>query len=149
MVACLIVCFFVVTTDNFEKNFTTYANRDYSEEVIHILQEEEGTRIFNGYSEGNVFLFNDIKCFIDSRQFPYESNYGNNNSLNDYIEVVHANIIDLDKTKDFLKEYDFEYIYNTKNTKPLEWYLDYEEHNYELIFENEETQETLWKKKSS
>ncbi len=148
MLSYVIIGLFVITTDTYEKDFAVLANEGYSPEVMKILKEAPGdTRIFNGYADGNVLLFNDINCFIDSRQFPYAHEYAGNTSLNDYITVIHAEIPNPEEINAFLMKYDFEYIYNTDATKQLEWFLDNEEHNYALVFENNETQESLWKKK--
>lgn len=109
--------------------FNTYVNRNVSINILNKLKELKDIKVLHDYNYGNWLIYNDIKCFIDSRQFPYESGLGNNRSLNDYMDAINSH--SSKKIKDFIKKYDFDYIVVSDNLD-LDWYLE-NNSNYKLL----------------
>ena len=146
-ILCGALSFILCTADTYEMDFTVHANKDHSLKILSVLKElPEDTRILNGYLEGNVLLFNDIKCFIDSRQFPYATEYEGNTSLDDYIAALTTNRPDVDAIASFLSTYNFDYLYVTDTMENLSWYLNYADTAYVCVLQDNAKGEALWKK---
>lgn len=144
---CIILSVIFGTAGNYEKDFNAHVNKEHSQTILAALKElPPDTRILNGYLEGNVLLFNDIKCYIDTRQFPYASEYDGNTSLDDYISSLQAEQPDMDSIASFIQSYDFEYLYVTDTMESLSWYLNYADTPYVCVIEDDAKGEFLWEK---
>lgn len=93
---------------------------------------KDGTLI-HGYMFGNYMIWNNMKCFIDTRQTPYEPYLGinTNESLHDYVELV-KNIGGRDKVTEILGRYNAGYVVTEKEFN-LDWYFEDNE-QWELVF---------------
>ena len=112
-------------------------------------ESEDPVRIGHGYCYGNYMIWNDIPCFVDSRQFMYDQDLtdGQNRSVNDLFDVEFSR--NPDTVKEFLDTYDFDYIVTNKEFD-INWYLMHDE-NWNIVMQDtisyEDTTETftLWK----
>jgi hypothetical protein len=137
LVTCTIICY------DEPESFEQYVNNTTSMEIIDKLKElPEGTRILSGYTEGNYLIYNDIKCFIDSRQQPYIKEFGKNSSLDDTIEARVS--FSRETVKGFIDKYSFDYIWTSEGLN-LDWYLETDE-RFEKIITDEDNQASLWKR---
>lgn len=138
----LFTCFFlsiIYKTFDVPVDFADFIMKDKSSAIFEILKENPESRILHGYTSGNYLVFNDIKCFVDSRQHPFIKEMGNG-SLDDLLYISKDN--DHEKVYEFLEKYEFEYIYISEDFD-IRWYLEKQD-QYQLIYEDEITNEQLW-----
>lgn len=128
-----------------ESNFDTYVNSFRNEEIINKLKYDytDGTKILANYSSGNYLIYNNMQCFVDSRQWPYAKELGNCEALDELIYVIN-NLQDREYIGDFIDKYTFDYIW-TDSLLDLNSYLE-DTKEYELIIDNENSKEKLWKR---
>lgn len=122
-------------------SFKEYANSYRSDKIISILSETSDAHILAGYTTGNYLLYNDIKCFIDSRQHPYTKEIGNG-SLDTYLSS--KNSLNHNIMHSFIEKYKFDYIYVTEDMD-IRWYLT-KQNDYTLIFDDVDANEQLWQR---
>lgn len=120
-------------------SFNEYANSHRSDDIMTVLSETPDVKVLAGYTTGNYLLYNDIKCFIDSRQHPYTKEMGNS-SLDAYLDA--KNSYDHDKMSAFINTYDFDYIWVTDDLD-IRWYL-LKQDDYVLILDDLDAGEQLW-----
>lgn len=158
-VVCLILILFITGSVLYPnitkfKDLDSWAMQKTSTKIIQKLKDiqmesEDVLRIGHGYSYGNYLIWNDIKCFVDTRQFMYDKDLtdGVNQSVNDVFLV--STTKDKETVAKFLDTYDFDYIV-TDEDFDLNWYLS-ENDQYELIlsdeltYKEENTTVCLWK----
>lgn len=128
-----------------ESDFDNYVNSFRNEEIINRLKDEytDDTKILASYSNGNYLIYNDMQCFVDSRQWPYAKELGNCEALDEMVYVIN-NLQDREYIEDFIDKYTFDYIW-TDSLLDLNSYLEDTE-KYELIVDNENSKEKLWKR---
>lgn len=128
-----------------ENDFDNYVNSFRDEEIINKLKDEytDDTKILASYSNGNYLIYNDMQCFVDSRQWPYAKELGNSEALDEIVYVIN-NLQDREYIEDFIDKYTFDYIW-TDSLLDLNSYLEDTE-EYELIVDNENSKEKLWKR---
>lgn len=143
-----------------ETSFKDYMYKETSVKIINYLQKEneQGNeiKICNSYNAGNYLIFNDIKCFVDSRQLPYTKEFGGNDSLDDMFNAAGSK--DKEEVKEFIDKYSFDYIMTDKDLD-LNWYLE-QDTRYEIVMtdeiekkfkskDEENNKITLWKRKGA
>ena len=114
------------------------SNHYASEKTIDYLknaqEESDDFRIFNGYVTGNILLYNDVKCFIDTRQFPYAKEFMWSKALDDYDDSIYMgkkyNMKVMDK---FFNKYKFTYALSNKETD-INWYLSQKKKDWHLVY---------------
>ncbi len=135
--AVLVYC--ILSNQPFNQTFYEYAMTGRSQKVFDYMKENVDGKILNAYSDGNFLIYNDIKCFIDSRQWPYAKEMGNNSSVDDYLDATENGFDNL------FEKYNFEYVYCTEELD-IKKYLS-ERNDYEIVIEDSETNESIWKRK--
>lgn len=115
-----------------------------AELVSGVEEQGEDFRIFNSYSAGNYLIWNDIPCFIDSRQMPYVSNFNGGGSLDNYLELLHNDGFSITQYDEFFDKYDFTYVL-VSDEFDISEYLIYRG-DYECLLFYEDTRMSLWKK---
>ena len=113
-------------------DFISYANSKTSGEILDQLSTNYtgDTRILASYNNGNYLILNDMKCFVDSRQWPYAKELGTCDALDDLLYVC-QHPTDFDSITDFLDKYQFDYIW-CAGELDLDTYLS-NDPEYELI----------------
>lgn len=87
----------------------------YPIDSVNYIKENIGnnSRIFNEYFYGSLLMFNDIKCFIDSRCDLYTKEYNKNYSIaEDYINAINCT----GNYEQILSKYNIEYLLISKNS---------------------------------
>lgn len=142
----LIIAFISIETIGVEDyNFDNYVNSFTNKEIIQSLKSDytDETKILTSYSGGNYLIYNDMQCFVDSRQWPYVKELGVCEALDELIYVVN-NLQDKVYIEDFIDKYTFDYIW-TDSMLDLSSYLE-DTKEYELIIGSEDNKERLWKR---
>ena len=142
-VCCAILLYFVFTSILYTGTFNEYANAGFSSRIIEYMKDlPEETEILHSYNAADVLIWNNVKVFVDPRQFPYTSEQGNG-SLDDFLRIAYEKPTDLQGWGDFLAKYDFEYILTSKDFN-AGWVLELLG-GYTKILEDEDTGQILWK----
>ncbi len=133
-----------VTTNNF-KEYVSSVNKQSSEDILNNIKElyTDDTKILAGYRNGNYLVFNNIKCFVDTRQWPYSKELSKYSALDDLF-YIENNLQDTEYIEKFLDEYNFDYIW-TSSELDLNNYLK-SNNNYKLVVNTEDKKESLWEK---
>lgn len=87
----------------------------YPIDSVNYIKENTGnsSRIFNGYTYGSLLMFNDIKCFIDSRCDLYTKEYNKDCTVaEDYINAINCT----GNYEEILSKYNIEYLLISKNS---------------------------------
>lgn len=87
----------------------------YPIDSVNYIKENIGnsSRIFNGYTYGSLLMFNDIKCFIDSRCDLYTKEYNKDCTVaEDYINAINCT----GNYEEILSKYNIEYLLISKNS---------------------------------
>lgn len=123
-------------------DFILWANDFYSDEILDTLREnyDENTKILTSYSYGNILLLNDMKCFVDTRQWCYIKEFGDCTALDELFYITNSSLNDKEAIDIFLEKYQFDYIW-TNDELRLTTYLEMSE-DYELVVSYEEEKET-------
>lgn len=118
-----------------QEDFITYANSTTSEVVLSELKANynDSTRILSSYTDANYLILNDMKCFVDSRQWPYAKELGSCDAV-DELFYISSNPLDYDAIDQFLGKYQFDYIW-CANGLALDDYLK-SCPEYELVIED-------------
>lgn len=126
-------------------NFKEYANSFKNSEILAELKNNysDDTKILASYVNGNYILFNDMKCFIDTRQWPYAKELGNCNAVDEMVYVIN-NLHDREYIMEFIDKYKFDYIW-TDSSLDLNSYLE-DNKEFEIIISFENNDEKLWKR---
>lgn len=130
-----------VKQDNFEDYVNKSCNIDILTELKSNYTDED--RILSGYVNGNFLIFNNMKCFIDTRQWPYVKELSKCTALDDLFYVTY-NLQDEEFIDEFIDKYKFNYIWTDKKLN-LNSYLK-DRDDYELIISTDNKYESLWKK---
>ena len=101
-------------------------------EIDYLLTQEkaEGIRLWTGYNTGGYAEFRGIRCYMDSRAETFlKSNNQEKDIFHEYVEVERSQKI---YYKEFLQEYDFNYVLAIEG----ELFYEYLAHDpdYELVF---------------
>lgn len=112
--------------------FMDRMNASYSQKIMTELKDNytDDTRILTGYNHGNIILANDMKCFVDSRQWCYAKELGNCTALDDLSYIVY-NKYDVDAIDMFFDKYDFDYVWVSQDLL-IASYMDSRD-DYELV----------------
>ena len=123
-------------SDGFYKHgFVEYANEEVPAAILNTLKEEPDARILASYSDANWLLFNDIKCFVDTRQWPYAKELNPEGPLDELIYVsVHP--MDTEALDTFFDKYRFDYVWVSKSL-PLSSYME-DNPNYTCVVKVED-----------
>jgi hypothetical protein len=116
-----------------DTNDLTYQfNRKVSSSILEEIKENytDDTKILTEYVYGNYILFNDMKCFVDTRQWPYAKELGGSCAI-DELFYVELHAWDSEAVKQLLDKYEFDYIW-TCSSMPLDSYLETDD-DYELV----------------
>ena len=119
--------------DEDESKFAPVIIKDYIEENN---LDVKNNIMFNEYSFGGYFIFNNIPVFIDGRCEPYLEEYGNINVFPDYLDIMKVG----DNVKELIEKYDIKYFAIYKDCR-LERYLL--EHNLATSLVNDDKYELL------
>lgn len=118
------------------KMFVDFVNEhDGMDDGVIAYLKEEGINdnILNDYTDGNILLFNGIKCFIDSRQIPYDEA---GDSLIEFMRATRdgrgARVF-----WDFVDEYGFEYIVIPEDNFNVVGDFDIDLEKWEVVYESE------------
>ena len=136
--------FFMFSTDICESYFEKM-NNYLPHKVISLLKDELDKEngdicIYNDYLMGNFLLWNDIPCFVDSRQVPYTKEFSEAGSVDDLFTLYTA-AFDVTVFNQFFDKYEFDFILESK-----EFYLkDYLliRNDYMLLYDDGEIR--LWR----
>lgn len=125
-------------TNSLEQQF----NSQVSSSILEELKENytDDTKILAEYSYGNYLIFNDMKCFVDSRQQPYAKELGKSDAV-DELFYVEFHLWDYEAIKQFLDKYEFDYIW-TCSSLPLDTYLENDDDYKLVITDNTSSEET-------
>lgn len=138
-----LICFMLLLDMNndFQKNkylcsFKSWMNNFYAENILEELKTNytDDTRILTSYSYGNIILFNDMKCFVDTREWCYAKELGSCDAVDDLFYITHSQGIDKNAIDIFLDKYDFDYIW-VNSELPLMTYMNMSD-DYELVCTN-------------
>lgn len=106
------------------KSFKQSINDELPYEIINTLINSytEDTKILASYSNSNYILFNDMKCFVDTRQWPYAKEL---NSFGPLDELIYVSYYPTDTAAldSFIDKYEFDYIWVDSDI-PINTYLD-------------------------
>lgn len=129
---------------NKSNNFIEYANTTTSEKIIKELKKNytNKTKILAGYVSGNYLIGNDMKCFVDTRQWPYSKELYGCDALDKLFDIG-DNSDNYEKISKFISEYDFDYIWTSKEFN-INQYLKSDKH-YELVVYDKKHKQRLWK----
>lgn len=123
-------------------SFKNYVNTRVSEKVLEYLNDNKDKKTIHSCAYGNWLIYNDIKCFVDSRQFPYDKTLSSSDSMNDLILLSYLKEdTEMDK---ILDKYDFDYIRSSEDFN-IDWYLKSND-KYKLIIEDTEKNERLYER---
>ncbi len=96
-----------------------------------------------GYNDGGYAEYRGYKPYIDPRGEVFlKKNNGKEDILYEWIDFRNGKV----KVADFLKKYNFDYIFVGDKGDP---FYDFEDMDYELIFSNEESETKVFKRTSS
>ena len=137
-----------------ESSLNDYINKGISLKVINYLKDNNDTetKICNSYTWGNYLIYNNIKCFVDSRQFPYTRELSGNTSLDELINV--GNTRNKEDIKKFIDKYEFDYVI-TSNELNISWYMEQDARFEKVVTDDiinqvkEKDKIILWKRKES
>lgn len=106
-------------------SFTEWLNSFYSNEILTELKNNytPDTKILTSYTYGNLLILNDMKCFVDARQWCYAKEMGSCGAVDELFYLDEAVRTDKEAIDCFLNKYDFDYIW-TNRELPLSVYLD-------------------------
>lgn len=129
---CGIICFsYKYSLSN---NISDYLPKStYPIDSVKYIKENIGnsSRIFNEYTYGSLLMFNNIKCFIDSRCDLYTKEYNKNCTVaDDYINASKCT----GNYEEILSKYNIEYLLISKDS-PLAKNI-FNNSKYEKIFED-------------
>lgn len=127
------------------RTFSSYGDRYCSPQILEILEREKGenVRILAPYVLSNSLLFHDIPVSFDSREYPYDTK-----NITILLEDFKTGEEDLSYSTDFVKKYDFDYVWTDKRTYRIELSMERNE-NYEKVYEDLAEEQVLWKRKSA
>lgn len=106
---------------------------EYPIDSVNYIKENIGnnSRIFNEYTYGSLLMFNDIKCFIDSRCDLYTKEYNKDCTVaEDYINAINCT----GNYEEILSKYNIEYLLISKNSALAKNIFN--NSKYEKIFED-------------
>lgn len=116
------ITIFVIISIVFASSYYTSHNmsgylpkKEYPIDSVNYIKENIGnnSRIFNEYSYGSLLMFNDIKCFIDSRCDLYTKEYNKDCEVaNDYINIIRCT----GNYENLLNKYNIEYLLISKES---------------------------------
>ena len=102
--------------NSFSNNRAGYLPKSvYPIDSVNYIKENIGnnSRIFNEYTYGSLLMFNDIKCFIDSRCDLYTKEYNKDCTVaEDYINAINCT----GNYEEILSKYNIEYLLIPKNS---------------------------------
>lgn len=102
--------------NSFSNNRAGYLPKSvYPIDSVNYIKENIGnnSRIFNEYTYGSLLMFNDIKCFIDSRCDLYTKEYNKDCTVaEDYINAINCT----GNYEQILSKYNIEYLLISKNS---------------------------------
>lgn len=137
-------CLIFSIKGNFDFNkFIDVKSREYiSSEIIDYLKANNGKKLLNSYSDGNVLLWNDVKVFVDTRQHPYSKEFEYASSMDDMIDMVWCK--DKDVMNEYFDEYDFDEVLCDKDFLDISWYMNTRD-DFECLYKTDKSE--LWVKK--
>lgn len=101
----------------FKYNFSGYLPKSkYPIDSVNYIKENIGnnSRLFNEYTYGSLLMFNNIKCFIDSRADLYTKEYNKDCEVaDDYIKIIKCS----GNYEELLKKYNIEYLLIPKDSE--------------------------------
>lgn len=130
-VCCISYCSIIELKN---KEYEFLPDNVYANKAIKYIKENIGDdkRIFNEYFYGTSLMFNNIKCFIDSRCDLYTEEYNKGITVaNDYIDAVNCD----ENFNEIMKKYNIEYVFIKKETPLAKNILELS--RYKLIYEDE------------
>ena len=106
---------------------------EYPIDSVNYMKENIGnnSRIFNEYTYGSLLMFNDVKCFIDSRCDLYTKEYNKDCTVaEDYINAINCT----GNYEEILSKYNIEYLLISKDSALAKNIFN--NSKYEKIFED-------------
>lgn len=132
-------------------SFDKYVNSFTNEKIINELEDRytDDTKILASYSNGNYILYNNMKCFVDTRQWPYAKELSKYKALDELCYIANNND-NYEKIDKFLDKYKFDYIWTSKDFD-ISRYLESRD-TYELLISTKSNSsktynERLWIRK--
>lgn len=114
MYLLIAICFSVKNSLN--NNISGYLPKsEYPIDSVNYIKENIGSdsRIFNEYTYGSLLMFNDIKCFIDSRCDLYTKEYNKGCTVaDDYINAINCT----GNYEEILTKYSIDYLLISKDS---------------------------------
>lgn len=141
----LIALIGIWTFDTDADSFESYVNSFKNSDILTELKKEyikEG-RILASYSNGNYLIYNDIQCFVDTRQWPYVKELSECEALDELFYITN-NLHDSRYISEFIDKYSFNYIW-TDNSLDLNSYLE-NSNEFELVVNTDNEKESLWRR---
>lgn len=133
-----------VTTNNFN-DYVVSVSEQSSNDVLNNIKDvyTDDTKILAGYKHGNTLVFNNIKCFVDTRQWPYSKELSKYSALDDLF-YVETNLQDTEYIDNFLNKYNFDYIWTSSELDLNNYFKN--NGNYSLVMSTDTKEESLWKR---
>lgn len=129
----IFICFGIIYY--FSNNLSGYLPKSaYPIDSVNYIKSNIGTnsRIFNEYEYGSLLMFNNIKCFIDSRCDLYTKEYNKNcNVADDYMNTINCT----ENYEEILSKYNIEYLLISKDSALAKNIFN--NSKYEKLFEDE------------
>jgi hypothetical protein len=116
-----------------------YVDSTALEYLQDISSKNDDVRLFNGYVTGNCLLYNDIKCFVDTRQQPYSKEFGWCQALDDLFSTSKYDISAMNK---LFETYDFNYAISNTECK-IDWYMSQCD-NWEIVYTSDDETIRIW-----
>lgn len=133
-----------VNTNNFN-DYVVSVSEQSSNEILNTIKDvyTDDTKILAGYKHGNTLMFNDIKCFVDTRQWPYSKELSKYSAL-DNLFYVETNLQDTEYIDSFLNKYNFDYIWTSSELDLNNYFKNNDK--YILVMSTDTKEESLWKR---
>lgn len=122
---------YAATNISFERMIEQDRREYLSDEMNEYLLKNNDTRILHGYLTGNHLLWEGVKVFVDSRQYPYAKEMGNCSSIDDLLTLNATK--EKEEIKEIIKRYDFEIIITDTELLDISWYLE-TDINYKRLY---------------
>ena len=139
-------CSFVYSNENMSEFMRSSKTEYVDDGAISCLKDvskyNDNIRILNGYTSGNYLLYNNVKCFIDTRQQPYAKEFGWTSALDDYFETKPY---DTEAMNIFFEKYDFNYVLSNEECN-LDWYLSQCCDDWIIIYTNNDETIKIWER---
>lgn len=137
-----IICFLTFSSNknslirlNVSDSFITWANSFYSDEILTELKNNytDDTKILTSYTYGNLLILNNMKCFVDSREWCYDEMLGECDAVDELFYITYSGAIDPEAVDAFLDKYQFDYIWTCSELRLMSYLR--ESDDYELIYD--------------